>query len=575
MINFLLTGLRAVSSWLFASETGTGLLLAIATGLLAGLGAVTFAWLIQVFQSLFFGGGGQALSFLGQYYVILMPLAGGLIVGPFLYFLAREAKGHGVPEVMESVATKGGRIPPRVVPAKALASAITIGSGGSAGRVGPIVHIGASLGSAIGQWSRLPDEHVKTLVACGAAGGIAATFNAPIAGVIFALEVIMGRVVTKRFTYVVISAVTADLIARAFLGNHYAFAIPEFGIVSAWEVPLYVVLGILSALVSVTFIWALHRSGDFFESLKMPGYLKPALGGLIVGLLGLSNIEIYGDGFDTIGRVLSGQLAFQSLLVLWAIKIAATSVTIGSGGSGGVFAPGLFIGAMLGAALGSVFHSLFPAVTAPPEAYGVVGMAAVFAGTARAPLTAILIIIEMTGDYAIILPLMTAVVISTGLARGLKRESIYTIKLLRRGIDLGQEEFTDIMRTISVKDVMTRNFTTVKAGMGLEALLELFRKTGHHGFPVVDEEGNLSGIVTLTDVERSLGKSADSLTVADIATRSPYVVYPDQTLDRVLRAAEDEYGRIPVVSREDRRKLVGVLQRRDIIRAYRSRARKT
>jgi len=508
--------------------------------------------------------------------VILIPAAGGLLVGPLIYFFAREAKGHGVPEVMEAVTLKGGQIRPRVSVVKALASSLCIGSGGSAGREGPIVQIGSSFGSAIGQWFKLPSETVKVLVACGAAGGISATFNAPIGGVFFALEVILGRVVTRRFAYVVISAVVADFLAQLFLGDKRAFDIPAFGIVSPWEFSFYAVLGILAAFAAVAFKYVLYRCEDLFDSLRIPEYLKPALGGLAVGVIGLYSHDLFGVGYGGITKALSGELTLGLLLSLCVLKLAATSLTLGSGGSGGIFAPSLFIGAMLGTAVGSAFGGFFPALTAPAGAYGIVGMAAVFTGAARAPFSAILIIFEMTGDYGNILPLMTAVVISTVISRALKHGTIYTLKLLRRGVDVEQEELGDVMRTITVEEAMTRNFPTVPSTMKVDQLVAQFRKTGHHGFPVVDEKGLLAGIVTQTDVERHLGTSRGQnlLKVDDIATKSPSVAYPDQTLDRVLGAIDEEYGRIPVVSREDRRRLVGCLRRHDIIRAYRKQMKK-
>lgn len=566
---------RALSAlyWLQSSETVVGFLLAVLVGVVAGLGAVAFRWLIQTFEALFFGGGAEVLGFLGPYYVILVPAVGGLLVGPMIYFLAREAKGHGVPEVMEAVALKGGRIRPRVAIIKSLASALCIGSGGSVGREGPIVQIGSSAGSAVGQWLKLPDETVKTLVACGAAGGIAATFNAPIAGVLFALEVILGRVVTRRFGHVVISAVVADFLARTFLGDVRAFTVPEFGLVSPWEFLFYAMLGILAGFTALAFTRVLYGTESLLEAVKLPEYLKPALGGISIGLIGLYSPNLFGVGYGGIEAALAGELTLVALGAFFVLKAAATSLTIGSGGSGGVFAPSLFIGAMMGAALGGVFGDLFPDITAPVGAYGIVGMAAVFAGAARAPFTAILIIFEMTGDYAIMLPVMTAVVLSTALSRALSRENIYTLKLLRRGVDLGQEEVSDIMRTVRVEEVMTRRFATIRAAASIDELLRLVRRTNHHGFPVVDDKGRLSGIVTLTDLERHLAEGRNNLTVGDIATRSPYLAYPDQSLDRVLRGAEDEYGRIPVVSRDDHRKLVGVLQRRDVIKAYRRRTR--
>jgi CIC family chloride channel protein len=327
----------------------------------------------------------------------------------------------------------------------------------------------------------------------------------------------------------------------------------------------------------VAFISVLYRAEDLFNGLKMPEYFKPVLGGLAIGSLGLYSHYLFGVGYEGITAALSGRIVLGALLLLCLLKIVATALTIGSGGSGGIFAPSLFIGAMLGTTIGTAVNRLFPLITAPPGAYGIVGMAAVFAGAARAPVSAILIIFEMTGDYAIILPLMTAVVISTMLARALKRETIYTLKLLRRGVDIEQEEATDVMRTITVEEAMTRNFPTVAATMPVEELLPLFHEFGHRGFPVVDEKGSLVGIITQVEAERYLrttSKDKNQLTVGDIAIKSPFIAYPDQTLDKVLEAAEEAEARIPVVSREDRRRLLGVLGRHEIIRAYRKKISK-
>jgi len=569
-----LTQIRDVIKRLGSSEVFTGLGLSVLIGVVAGLGAVGFRWLINNFQTLFFDSGGNLLSFLGDYYIIIIPAVGGLIVGPLIYFFAREAKGHGVPEVMEAVAMKGGRIRPRVAIIKSLASALCIGSGGSVGREGPIVQIGASAGSTLAQWFKLPEESIATLVACGAAGGISATFNAPIAGVFFAMEVILGRVVTHRFAYVVISSVIADYVAHTFLGTARAFIVPEFSISSPWEIGFYAILGVLAGFSGVFFTKILYWFEDIFDKIKFPEYLKPVLGGLLIGFIGLYSKDLFGVGYEGIQNALSGRLTIDILMLLFVLKILATSVTIGSGGSGGVFAPSLFLGAMMGTAFGTVVNSIFPDIAASPAAYGVVAMAAVFSGAARAPFSAILIIFEMTGAYSIILPVMISVGISTILARHLSRESIYTLKLLRRGIDIGQEEVSDVMRNIKAKEAMTTDFQTVPATMKVRELTNLFQKTGSHGFPVVDDQDTLFGIVTLTDVERHLGQEENGLTVADIATRSPFVAYPEQSLERILGATDDEYGRIPVVSENDGYHIIGLLNRQDIIKAYRRTLRK-
>jgi CIC family chloride channel protein len=269
-------------------------------------------------------------------------------------------------------------------------------------------------------------------------------------------------------------------------------------------------------------------------------------------------------------------MAISALASLFFLKIAATSLTLGSGGSGGIFAPSLFIGAMLGTAISSIFGLLYPSLTAPAGAYGIVGMAAVFAGAARAPFTAIIIIFEMTGDYNIILPLMTSVVISTIVSRAIRRENIYTLKLLRRGVDIEREERADIMRTVTVKEAMTRGFPTVPPTMKIDKLIKLFRDTGHHGFPVTDEEGILIGVIVESGLAQYLESNPEKErpTVGDVATRHPFVAYPDQTLDRLLDAVDETEGRIPVVSRGGKQRLLGVLGRHEIINIYRRRTRR-
>jgi len=561
-----------------SNEAITGVILAVLVGVIAGFGAVVFRWLISSFQSLFFGQGANLLGFLGDYYVILLPAVGGLLVGLLVYFGAREAKGHGVPEVMEAVAIRGGRIRPRVAVVKSLASSICIGSGGSVGREGPIVQIGSSAGSAIGQWLRLPDDWIRILVACGAAGGISATFNTPVGGTFFALEIILGRFMTPKLGFVVISSVIADIISNIFLGNQASFGIVSYGIVSYWEILGYVVLGILAGLAAFIFMRLLYKCEDLFNALKIPEYVKPAIGGIGVGLIGLYSYDLFGVGYGdvywvsqmSIDHALTGDIVLQTLLVLVVLKIVATSLTLGSGGSGGVFAPSLFIGAMLGGAFGKVAYALFPAAVAPSGAYALVGMAAVFAGGARAPITAIIMLFEMTRDFKIVLPLMIAVVISTLITRALSRETIYTLKLARRGIHVHQMLEASPFRRIRVAEVMTRNFPSVPVKMSVTDLMDRFQKTGHHGFPVVDEKGNFRGMVTLSDVQSATSRNNFSdLSVGDIASTSVIVAYPDQSIhDALAKLGDLEVGRIPVVDRKNPKRLLGCLRRQDIIKAY-------
>ncbi|HIQ05792.1 MAG TPA: CBS domain-containing protein [Anaerolineae bacterium] len=547
------------------------LLTALIVGLGTGFGAVVFRWLIAAMRTLSFQQAPHVLGFLGSYYVIIIPAIGGLFVGPMVYFFAREAKGHGVPEVMEAMVLRGGRIRPIVVVIKSLASSICIGTGGSVGREGPIVQIGSALGSTLGQMLRLSDERIRNLVACGAAGGIAATFNTPIAGVFFALEIIVGEFSVGYFSSVVIAAVTASVIGRVFLGNVPSFPVPPYSLVSAWEFGLYAILGVLAALTGVVFVRLLYHLEDLFDAWAFTEYLKPAAGGLLVGLVGFFFPQVFGVGYETIEMTLLGQVALGTAVLLLVAKVLATSLTLGSGGSGGIFAPSLFIGSMLGGTFGLIVHQLWPQATANPGAYALVGMSAVFAGAAHAPVTAVIILFEMTGDYRIILPLMLATAISTILARHLlHHESIYTLKLSRRGIRLERGQDIDVMQGVLVEEVMTRDVDTVPAAMPLSELAAEFQRTAHHGFPVLDENGELFGMVTLQDLRNALSRSdAESLTAADIATRSVLTVYPDEPMWTALkRMSIRDLGRLPVVDRNNPRQVVGLVRRNDIVRAY-------
>lgn len=581
---------------LLPSETAILLITAITVGAVTGLGAVLFIRLIAFIQALFFHSGAALFGFLGRGLFILAPLTGGLLAGPIIFYFAQEAKGHGVPEVMQAIALRGGRIRPRVVVAKVVASALCIGSGGSAGREGPIVQVGAALGSTTGQLLHLSEARIRNLVACGAAAGIAATFNAPIAGVIFAMEIILGELHLGDLGSVVISSVTASTLARVFLGDRPAFSIPRYAMKTPWEVLLYVVLGVFSAFIAVGFIRLLYWFEDRFDAWRFPGGLKPAVGGFLLGslaffypmvlslglvpqeeaLLGLpltaNTPHVFGSGFAVIESALLGQLSFGLLFALVLLKPLATSLTLGSGNSGGVFAPSLFTGAALGGAFGLVVEYFVPGATAGPGAFAIVGMAAVFAGAARAPFTAILIVFEMTDDYRLIVPLMAAVIVSLLVAERLHRESIYTLKLTRRGIHLRRGRDVDVMESVRAEEVMVRRPVTVPVDLPVTLLAGEFLRTGRHGFPVVNEDGSLFGVVSLEDYRRVTAEeptSTDQLTVRDIATRDVVTVFPDESVGVALRRmAPRDLSRLPVVARDDPRRLLGVVRRNDIVRAY-------
>jgi CIC family chloride channel protein len=560
---------------------------AVLVGLGAGLGAVAFRWLIDQVRHLSF----DVLPRLvgdGGIHLVLAPVLGGLIVGPMIYFFAREAKGHGVPEVMAAVALRGGRIRPIVAVVKSLASSLSIGSGGSVGREGPIVQIGSTLGSTLGQWLRLSDDRIRNLVACGAAGGIAATFNAPIAGVFFALEVILGDFSVGAFGSVVVSSVTASVVGRAAFGDEPAFHIPEYSIHSLWELPMYLGLGLAAALVAVAYTRSVYAAEDLFDGWRqVPEWVKPAIGGLLLGCLALaygripglawdSVPQVYGVGYDTIEAGLLGSATLAAMLAFMALKVAATSITLGSGGSGGVFAPGLFIGSMLGGSFGLLMQQLFPGVPGPAGAYALVGMGAIFAGSTHAAMTGVIMMFEMTGDYKIILPLMLAVAASTVLSGKLMRhETIYTLKLSRRGVRLRRGRDVDVLEGVRAKEVMSETMT-VPPDTPARGLSELFVRANRNALPVVEDD-RLVGIVSLTDVRKALDRKKDDdgeeepteLYVRDLMTTSLVVAHPDDTLGEVLqRMGPRDLSRLPVVAPDDPQKLLGVVRRNDVVRAY-------
>ena len=548
--------------------------LAFAVGLAGGFGAVGFRYLIDFFQTLAYGSSEELLDVvlsLSWYMKVWVPAAGGLVVGPLVYFFAREAKGHGVPEVMEAVALKGGVIRKRVVFVKTLASAISISTGGSVGREGPIVQIGSAIGSTLGQLLKVSQDRMRTLVGCGAAAGIAATFNAPIAGSMFALEVILGEFGLATFSPIVISSVVATAVSRAFLGDIPAFIVPAYELVSVWEFPLYLVLGIFCAVVGVTFTKVLYRIEDLFDDFKFPEYLKTIVGGMILGAGGLFFPQVLGVGYGGIDLALMQKLAGWLLLVLIAVKILATSITIGSGGSGGIFAPSLFLGVMAGGFFGAVVHQLFPTVTASPGAYSIVGMGAVVSATTHGPLSAMLILFEMTGNYKIILPLMLSCIVATIFAGQLMKESIYTLKLVRRGIDIREGKEVNVLKSMFVKDVMNRHVETVSESSALAEMTDLISKSKFNSFPVLNAENKLVGILSFNDYSEALfDEDLKDLVVAkDLASENVVTVLADDDLYTALgKISRKDFSTMPVVSPDDPTNLVGIVTRRDIIGAY-------
>jgi chloride channel protein, CIC family len=546
---------------------------AIVVGAVTALGAIIFIWLLGQINDL-----AQAVTDrYGPISMLAFMTVAGVIVGFLIDRFAAEAKGHGVPEVMEAIALRGGRIRPQVAAVKVMASAITIGSGGSAGREGPIVQVGSAFGSTLGQALNFSEEHLRTLVACGAAAGIAATFNAPIAGALFALEVILGRLTVRHFGAIVISAVSASVVSRAVLGNEPAFTVPAFGVNHLAEIPIYAVLGVLSALVAVLFIKMLYTTEGMFDRWGVPLPLKTALGMLLTGLvvLAVPGGFVAGPGLHLMGDIIAVDfdLTLGLMTALLFGKLLATTFTLGSGNSGGVFAPSLFMGAVLGGIVGTLGKMLWPEVVINPGAYAIVGMSALFAGAARAPITSIIIVFEMSNDYKLILPLMLATVISTLLAEIMQPDSIYTLKLRLKGINWGGGRDQDVLQGVLVGEVARRtSLETVRKDALLKEIEEALAHSHYNTLPVLDEMGKLWGVVSVSDVERALSEPLpEPVTVTDIGTGWPHlrVTYPDETIGVALsRLGSRGLGRMPVVSREDPYELVGMIGRQDIIRAY-------
>ncbi|MFB6180104.1 MAG: chloride channel protein [Halorientalis sp.] len=588
--------------------------LAIAIGVIAGLGAVFFRITIWIFQELFFGAAlnpgnvefellaipnvFSALAPLGPLRYVIIPATGGLLVGIVIVLTTPAVRGHGVPKVLEAMLVSGGRIDPKISIYKMVASSIAIGSGASLGREGPIIQIGSAAGSYFGQY--LDSQHTRTLVAAGAAGGIAATFNTPIAGVMFALEILLAEYYLRHVIVVVLTAVIATAVARPLLAFTPSPGVREFlvptkytMVTPAVELPIYLVFGFVVALVGVLLVKLLYGTEHVFERLQLPSYVKPAIGG---GLLGVSILVaavvfgkpslqaatwLFGVGYNTIHESIAGELALGLLVGLGIMKAVGFSLSVGSGSSGGVFSPTLFIGAMVGGAFGTIVHLLVPG-TASAGAYALVGMGGVFAASASAPLTATIIIFELTGQYEIILPLLGVCVIGSEVANALlHRGTIYTEKLRDRGITV-QERRIGSLEDLTAKNVMTEKVNTLQIGTPLNEVLEAFRSVDHHGLPIVDEENQLVGIVVLSDLQRGLDDHISAALadgtepepvrnaetpVEEFGTLDPITVNPDTNLLNIVDLMEAYgIGRIPVVDEDGR--VRGIVTRGDILDAY-------
>lgn len=550
------------------------LFLASLVGVFTGFGAYLLNLIVEFVRILLFEQTGPVLfqEPISNYLRILYPALGGLAVGLLTYYFSPEVKGHGIPAVMDTVANKGGLIRKRVAFLTSINSGTTIGSGGSAGKEGPIVQIGAAIGSGIGQFFRVSQRRLKILVGCGSAAGLAAVFNAPIAGVVFAVEIILAEFSLTVFTPIVISSVIATAISHSLVGSSPLFAIPAYSLKSPAEFPLYVLMGLVGGVLSVFFIRTLYRIEDFFEErLRAPDYIKPAIGGLLTGIIAFGFPELYGFDDSATHTALIGRTEIYLLAMLVVAKILATSFTLGSGGTGGLFTPSLFIGATFGAFYGTVIGRIFPEIVAPSGAYALVGMGVVVSGTIHAPLSALLIIFEITGDYNIILPLMLGTVTSTLIARWIEPESIYTMKISLFSNRVSGGRNIRILKDTTISGMIIKDAPYVNEDTGFGELLNKLLSSEYNTFPVLNRQERLIGIITLRDIRPIIFDKdlAPLLIAADVMSENVFFLEPDESMADALRKLEiDDYELLPVVESASNMKYLGVVSRDKILRHY-------
>jgi chloride channel protein, CIC family len=546
---------RRAASWLGGTRLGL-IVMALVVGAGAGLGAVVFRWLIYTFTWLVtghqqFGQQGHEASlhfpWLGIWFLLLAPVIGGLLYGPLIQRFAREARGHGVPEVMLAVAENGGRIRPPVTIVKALASALCIGTGGSVGREGPIVQIGSAFASTLGQVVRMSETRLRIIVACGAAGGIAATFNAPITGLFFGFEIVLREFSLDAMFATILAAVTGDVVSRAFFGSAPFFAGMPHGLVVSndFSYLLIAVLGLAAGLIGVGFKTFLYWLEDAIDDLwkGRPEWARPAVGGVALGALLLVLPQMYGVGYPVMDKVVAGHVVLWLIVILMLAKILAASLTLSIGGSGGVFAPSLFTGAMLGMAFGIAANHLFGSSIGPPAMYAVIAMGGVFGAAAQAPLTSIASVVEMTGNFTLTLPVMLATGIAAALSKRLTYGSVYTTKLLRRGIDIERPKAPGMLKTLTVAEVM-QPLTATDGAARLDCN--------------PSEDGQPS-----TGINSTFEDLVGPVTAVD----QPQALFPDEDLEQALRQLV-LFGRdgLPVLS-HDGQEVRGWITGEDVLHA--------
>ena len=555
---------------------GMTLILVLATiaGVAGGVGAIAFRLMIGAIQALFFSDLLPRVSFYAwgmNLGVMLLPALGAAIIAPVVYHLAPETRGTGIPETIDTYTRRQGRMRPRVAILKVVVSAITIGSGGSAGREGPIAQIGGASGSAIGQALKLTDERVKLLVVSGVAAGIAGTFNAPLGGALFAIEVLQRGFNWRGTPSIVLASVVGTAVASTAFGLQPVLPAPPFYLQSASQLGSYAVLGLAFGLLSYCWVRVFYLFQSAFERLKVTGTLKLVIGGLLVGGIGmlLPNYGVLGVGYQGIGLVLAGGVTLGLGLALGMAKVLATSLTIGSGASGGVFAPTLYVGSMFGAAFGSVFIWLFPGLSTPPLGYSISGMGALIAGATRAPLTSIIIVPEITGDWNVLPALMLSSIVSYYVASYLlKHSSIYTLKLERRGIDIKALSAPDYLDSVTVTEVMES-----PRAVDEDATVSTFLRTKQdeprlQSMPIVRGRA-LAGAAKFADAERVPVEDREKTPVKQIMDPHPPTISARRSVrDAVGLLQEKGLSEVTVVEDSPGQAYLGVFTPDDLVRAH-------
>ncbi|HEX2253658.1 MAG TPA: chloride channel protein [Thermoanaerobaculia bacterium] len=552
-------------------EDRTFFLLIAVVGVIAGVLGALVHRLIDLFQWLLWGSGDllTAAATAPRWVVVAAPALGGLVVGVIFLASRGSGRGAGMSLLIEAVLLHGGRIPARPVLTNAVAAVVTVGAGGSLGREGPMIRLGAMISTWLGSRFGLAPHRIKVLLGCGAAAGLAAAYNVPIGGALFAMEVILGNFALEIFGPIVASSVISTLIARGMSGNLPRYGGLEYRLESGWEIFAYVGLGLLGALASVLFVRGVRSGRKVFDALPLPTWLQPALGMAMLGCVALILPQVLGGGHDSIQAALGGQLALDMLLFLAVGKLLATALTAGSGNAGGLFTPSLFFGALVGGAYGTLIHGLWPEATAGPGAYAAVGMAALTAGTSHAPISAILILFELTGDYELILPLMVASIVSSIVSRRLHRYSMYTESLERRGIDTSMRMEQAVLAGLEVRDLVRQDPDSLAPRDGYSQVVERFFATHRQRLFVVGAERQLLGAVSLHDIKHALDDPARLTMVLahDLAAPVEQVLRDTDRLHHAAEAfARSDYERLPVLDPEGR--YLGVLAKRDLLAIY-------